>query len=58
MTTTPKEREPKVKVTVDVDPVPTSFEKWAKPGHFDRSLLRGPKTSMLLPTTLTVILLI
>ncbi|GAB4211603.1 MAG: photosystem I core protein PsaA [Synechococcales cyanobacterium] len=45
MTTTPKEREPKVKVTVDVDPVPTSFEKWAKPGHFDRSLSRGPKTT-------------
>ena len=45
MTTTPKEREPKVKVTVDIDPVPTSFEKWAKPGHFDRSLARGPKTT-------------
>ncbi|MGY2947267.1 photosystem I core protein PsaA [Thermostichus sp. MS-CIW-30] len=45
MTTTPKEREPKVKVSVDVDPVPTSFEKWAKPGHFDRSLSRGPKTT-------------
>jgi Photosystem I psaA/psaB protein. len=45
MTTTPKEREPNVKVSVDVDPVPTSFEKWAKPGHFDRSLSRGPKTT-------------
>ncbi len=45
MTTTPKEREPKVKVSVDIDPVPTSFEKWAKPGHFDRSLSRGPKTT-------------
>ncbi|MFS8868591.1 photosystem I core protein PsaA [Synechococcus sp. H65.1] len=45
MTTTPKEREPKVKVAVDIDPVPTSFEKWAKPGHFDRSLARGPKTT-------------
>lgn len=45
MTTTPKEREPKVKVSVDIDPVPTSFEKWAKPGHFDRSLARGPKTT-------------
>jgi photosystem I P700 chlorophyll a apoprotein A1 len=41
----PKEREPKVKVTVDVDPVPTSFEKWAQPGHFDRSLSRGPKST-------------
>ena len=45
MTTTPREREAEVKVTVDTDPVPTSFEKWAKPGHFDRSLARGPKTT-------------
>ncbi len=45
MTTTPKEREPKVKVSVDTDPVPTSFEPWAKPGHFDRSLSRGPKST-------------
>ncbi|MEO0356272.1 MAG: photosystem I core protein PsaA, partial [Cyanobacteria bacterium P01_A01_bin.3] len=43
MTTSPKERE--VKVTVDENPVPTSFEKWAKPGHFDRALARGPKTT-------------
>jgi photosystem I P700 chlorophyll a apoprotein A1 len=45
MTTTPREREAGVKVSVDVDPVPTSFEKWAKPGHFDRTLARGPKTT-------------
>jgi photosystem I P700 chlorophyll a apoprotein A1 len=45
MTTTPREQEAKVKVTVDKDPVPTSFEKWAKPGHFDRTLARGPKTT-------------
>ncbi len=45
MTTSPVEQEPKVKVTVDTDPVPTSFEKWAQPGHFDRSLSRGPKTT-------------
>jgi len=44
MTITP-EREQKVKVVVDRDPVPTSFEKWSKPGHFDRSLARGPKTT-------------
>ena len=43
MTTSPKERE--VKVTVDENPVPTSFEKWAKPGHFDRALARGPKST-------------
>ncbi|MBO1349817.1 MAG: photosystem I core protein PsaA [Hormoscilla sp. GUM202] len=43
MTTTPKGQE--AKVAVDKDPVPTSFEKWGKPGHFDRSLSRGPKTT-------------
>ncbi|CCQ60569.1 photosystem I P700 chlorophyll a apoprotein subunit Ia (PsaA) [Crocosphaera watsonii WH 0401] len=37
--------EAKAKVAVDVDPVPTSFEKWGKPGHFDRTLARGPKTT-------------
>ncbi|MEO0539491.1 MAG: photosystem I core protein PsaA [Cyanobacteria bacterium P01_A01_bin.105] len=45
MTTTPREREAKAKVVVDENPVPTSFEKWGKPGHFDRTLARGPKTT-------------
>ncbi|HIK28068.1 MAG: photosystem I core protein PsaA [Oscillatoriaceae bacterium SKW80] len=45
MTISPPEREAKVRVIVDKDPVPTSFEKWSKPGHFDRSLARGPKTT-------------
>ncbi|RMF63491.1 MAG: photosystem I core protein PsaA [Cyanobacteria bacterium J069] len=45
MTTTPRERDAKVKVVVDKDPVPTSFELWAKPGHFDRTLAKGPKTT-------------
>jgi photosystem I P700 chlorophyll a apoprotein A1 len=45
MTISPPEREAKVKVTVDKDPVPASFEKWGKPGHFDRTLARGPKTT-------------
>ena len=45
MTISPQKDEAKVKVTVDVDPVPTSFEKWGKPGHFDRTLARGPKTT-------------
>jgi len=45
MAVSPPEREAKVKVTVDKDPVPTSFEKWGKPGHFDRTLARGPKTT-------------
>jgi photosystem I P700 chlorophyll a apoprotein A1 len=46
MTTTPREREAKkAKVVVDKNPTPASFEKWAKPGHFDRTLARGPKTT-------------
>jgi photosystem I P700 chlorophyll a apoprotein A1 len=45
MTISPPEREAKAKVAVDKDPVPTSFEKWGKPGHFDRTLARGPKTT-------------
>lgn len=43
MTTTPRER--KAEVEVDKNPVPFSFEKWAKPGHFDRTLAKGPKTT-------------
>ena len=45
MTTTPREREAAVKVTVDENPVPVSFEKWGKPGHFSRTLAKGPKTT-------------
>ena len=46
MTISPPEREEKkARVIVDNDPVPTSFERWGKPGHFDRSLARGPKTT-------------
>lgn len=45
MTISPPEREAKVRVTVDTDPVPTSFEKWGKPGHFSRTLSKGPKTT-------------
>jgi len=45
MTISPPEREAKAKVTVDTNPVPTSFEKWGKLGHFDRTLARGPKTT-------------
>nr|YP_009541732.1 photosystem I P700 chlorophyll a apoprotein A1 [Synarthrophyton chejuense]AYR05741.1 photosystem I P700 chlorophyll a apoprotein A1 [Synarthrophyton chejuense] len=46
MTTSSQEQKVKtVKVVVDKDPVDTSFEKWAKPGHFDRSLLKGPTTT-------------
>jgi len=35
----------KVKVIVDKNPVATSFEKWAQPGHFSRTLAKGPKTT-------------
>nr|YP_009244230.1 photosystem I P700 chlorophyll a apoprotein A1 [Gelidium vagum]AMK96472.1 photosystem I P700 chlorophyll a apoprotein A1 [Gelidium vagum] len=46
MTVSSKEQEAtKVKVTVDKNPVSTSFEKWAKPGHFSRALAKGPKTT-------------
>ena len=44
MTISPPEREEKkTRVIVDNNPVPTSFEKWAKPGHFDRSLTKWSK---------------
>ena len=46
MTTSSKEQEAsKVKVSVDKNPVATSFEKWAKPGHFSRKLAKGPSTT-------------
>ena len=46
MTISSKEQETnQVKVTVDKNPVSTSFEKWAKPGHFSRKLAKGPKTT-------------
>ena len=37
--------EPEVKIMVEKDPVKTSFEKWAKPGHFSRTLAKGPNTT-------------
>nr|WDA99949.1 photosystem I P700 chlorophyll a apoprotein A1 [Cyanidium sp. THAL103] len=40
-----EETKNKVKVSVDKDPVKTSFQKWAQPGHFSRSLAKGPKTT-------------
>ena len=46
MTISSKEQEAKkVSVIVDRDPVSTSFEKWAQPGHFSRTLAKGPKTT-------------
>jgi photosystem I P700 chlorophyll a apoprotein A1 len=45
MTLTPEKSGTKVKIAVDKDVVPTSFEKWGQPGHFDRTLKKGPKTT-------------
>ncbi len=46
MTISPPEREAKkAKVVVDKNPTPTSVEKWGQPGHFDRTLAKGPKTT-------------
>jgi photosystem I P700 chlorophyll a apoprotein A1 len=35
----------KVEIVVDINPVQTSFEKWAKPGHFSKILSKGPTTT-------------
>ena len=46
MTIRPPAKEiKKVQIIVDQNPVETSFEKWAKPGHFSKSLSRGPNTT-------------
>ena len=46
MTISSTEQEAKkVSITVDRNPVPTSFEKWSQPGHFSRTLAKGPKTT-------------
>ena len=29
-------------VSVDLESVPVSFEKWAQPGHFAKTLSKGP----------------
>jgi photosystem I P700 chlorophyll a apoprotein A1 len=42
---TPQKPEAKVKVSADRDVVPTSFDTWGQPGHFDRALKKGPKTT-------------
>ena len=30
---------------VDRDPVKNSFEEWARPGHFSRTIAKGPETT-------------
>ncbi|KAL5064068.1 hypothetical protein RYX36_025805 [Vicia faba] len=37
--------DPEVKILVDRDPIKTSFEQWAKPGHFSRTIAKGPDTT-------------
>ena len=41
----PSRESKKVTVLVDRNPVQTSFEKWAKPGHFSRTLAKGPNST-------------
>jgi len=41
----PEPGQKKARVIVDYDPVPTSFQKWAQPGHFSKTLAKGPKTT-------------
>ena len=48
----------KVKVVVDKNPVATSFEN-VQPGHFSRTLAKGPKTTTWIGThTLMLTILI
>ena len=37
--------EPEVKIVVDRNPIKTSFEEWARPGHFSRTIAKGPDTT-------------
>ncbi|KAK1414956.1 hypothetical protein QVD17_30722 [Tagetes erecta] len=37
--------EPKVKILVDRDHMKTSFEECARPGHFSRTIAKGPETT-------------
>jgi photosystem I P700 chlorophyll a apoprotein A1 len=43
--TSPGRDAKKVKIVIDLNPVATNFEKWAKPGHFSRRLAKGPMTT-------------
>jgi photosystem I P700 chlorophyll a apoprotein A1 len=38
-------RELEVKIVVERDPVKTFFEKWAKLGHFSKTLAKGLDTT-------------
>jgi len=43
--TKPSRESKKVTVLVERNTVPTSFEKWSKPGHFSRTLTKGPTST-------------
>ena len=43
----------RVKAEVEKNPVETSFEKWAQPGHFSRTLTEGPKTTTYMQMRMT-----
>ena len=45
MTISPPERGKTAKAQVDRVNNPATFELFGKPGHFDRSLAKGPKTT-------------
>ena len=38
-------RAKNVQIFVEKDAVETNFAKWAQPGHFSRTLAKGPKTT-------------
>ena len=35
----------KAQIIIDLNTIETNFEKWSKPGHFSRTLAKGPKTT-------------
>ncbi|KAL7616755.1 hypothetical protein Lser_V15G03185 [Lactuca serriola] len=37
--------EPEIKILVDRDHIKTSFEEWARAGHFSRTIAKGPETT-------------
>ena len=36
---------PEVEILIDRDPVKTSFEVWARPSHFSRTIAKGLDTT-------------
>ena len=48
-------RTKNVQVFVEKDAVETSFAKWAQPGHFSRTLAKGPKTIYMLTLMILIV---